>query len=150
MKTTRISDIAINKLRCSRAIAVASGACALLWTVAALAHHSFAAFDAAMNETQKGVVKEVRWTNPHIWVFLTVEKDGKEVVYGYEGAAIAVLKRVGWLSDSVKTGDVVTVHGHPYKDGRPGGSIEYVELADGHKLGTGDAIPGALVVPTGN
>jgi len=48
----------------------------------------------------------------------------------------------------VKPGDVVTVVGHPYKDGRPGGSIEYLVLADGKKLGTGDAIPGALVVPT--
>jgi hypothetical protein len=118
------------------------------WTSLALSHHSFAMFDARKSITQKGVVKEVQWKNPHVWLHLTVQEGGKEVVYEYEGAAIAVLKRVGWMKDTVKTGDAVTVVGHPYKDGRPGGSFDYVVLADGSKLGTGDAIPGALVVPT--
>jgi hypothetical protein len=114
---------------------------------AALAHHSFAMFDATKSTSQKGTVQELQWTNPHVWLHLTVQEKGKDVVYNYEGAAIAVLKRVGWTKDSIKAGDVVTVVGHPYKDGRPGGSIEYLLLADGTKLGTGDAIPGALVVP---
>jgi hypothetical protein len=117
------------------------------WSSLALAHHSFAMFDAVKLQSKAGVVKEVQWTNPHVWVRLTVEEDGKEVNYSYEGAAIAVLKRVGWMRDSVKVGDKVTIVGHPYKDGRPGGSIEHVVLPDGQKLGTGDAIPGALVVP---
>jgi hypothetical protein len=121
---------------------------AVTWSTLATAHHSFAMFDATKSISQKGTVKEVQWTNPHVWVHLAVQEKGKEVVYSYEGAAIAVLKRVGWFKDSVKAGDVVTVVGHPYKDGRPGGSIEHLLLADGRKLGTGDAIPGALVVPT--
>jgi hypothetical protein len=113
------------------------------------AHHSFAMFDQGKTITQKGVVKEVQWINPHVWLHLTVEVDGKEAVYSYEGAAIAVLKRVGWTRDSVKPGDVVTVVGHPYKDGRrAGGAMNHVILPDGKRLGTGDAIPGALVVPT--
>ena len=117
------------------------------WSSEALAHHSFAMFDAAKSQSQKGVIKEVQWTNPHVWVRLAVQENGQEVVYAYEGAAIAVLKRVGWLHDSVKVGDKVTVVGHPYKDGRPGGSIEHLVLPDGQLLGTGDAIPGALTVP---
>ena len=114
----------------------------------ALAHHSFAMFDMSKMGSQKGTVKEMQWTNPHVWLRLSVQENGKEAVYAYEGAAIVVLKRVGWTRDSVKPGDVLTVVGHPYRDGRPGGSIEHVILADGTKLGTGDAIPGALVVPT--
>lgn len=115
----------------------------------ALAHHSFAMFDQTRTITQKGVVKEVQWVNPHVWLHLTVQVDGKEEVYSYEGAAIAVLKRVGWTRDSVKPGDEVTVVGHPYKDGRRnGGAMNHVILPDGRKLGTGDAIPGAIVVPT--
>jgi uncharacterized protein DUF6152 len=113
----------------------------------AFGHHSFAMFEATKSQSMQGVVTEVQWTNPHVWVRLAVQEQGKEVVYSYEGAAIAVLKRVGWLRDSVKVGDKVTVVGHPYKDGRPGGSIDHLVLADGQKLGTGDAIPGALVVP---
>jgi hypothetical protein len=121
---------------------------AIAFASTAFAHHSFAMYDATKSATQKGVVAEVQWTNPHVWVRLVVQENGKDVVYSYEGAAIAVLKRVGWTKDSVKPGDAVTVVGHPFKDGRPGGSIEHLLLADGRKLGTGDAIPGALVVPT--
>ena len=113
----------------------------------AFAHHSFAMFDATKSQSHQGVVKEVEWTNPHVWLRLAVQEDGKEVVYSYEGAAVAVLKRVGWQKDSVKVGDKVTVVGHPYKDGRPGGSIDHLVLLDGRKLGTGDAIPGALTIP---
>src|SRR5664279_4195053 len=111
----------------------------------ALAHHSFAMFDTTKSISQQGVVKELQWTNPHVWLSIVVQDQGKEVVYAYEGAAIAVLKRVGWFKDSIKPGDVVTIVGHPYKDGRPGGSIDHLILADGRNLGTGDAFPGALV-----
>lgn len=120
---------------------------ALAMPLAALAHHSFAMFDMAKSINYKGTVKEVQWTNPHVWVDLEVTADGKTSTLSFEGAAIPVLKRVGWLKDSVRQGDVVTVVGHPYKNGRPGGSIDYLLLADGRKLGTGDAIPPALVVP---
>jgi hypothetical protein len=119
----------------------------LAFAVAAPAHHSFAMFDMSKSSSTKGTIKELQWTNPHVWIELTVEEKGKPVTYGYEGAAIAVLKRVGWTKDSVKAGDVVTIVGHPFRDGRPGGSIDYLILADGSKLGTGDAIPGALRVP---
>lgn len=115
--------------------------------IAAVAHHSFAMFDMAKSVNYKGTVKEVQWTNPHVWVELNVTVDGKTSTLSFEGAAVSVLKRVGWMKDTVKTGDVVTVVGHPYKDGRPGGSIDYLLLADGRKVGTGDAIPPALVVP---
>ncbi len=119
----------------------------LAMPLAAAAHHSFAMFDMAKSISHKGTVKEVQWTNPHVWVEIMVTADGKTSTLSFEGAAIPVLKRVGWMKDSVREGDVVTVVGHPYKNGRQGGSIDYLILADGSKLGTGDAIPPALVVP---
>lgn len=142
MKTTGTCEM-LRRLRSIPLLLVAS------WASLALAHHSFAMFDTTKSVSQKGVVREVQWTNPHVWVRLAIQEEGKEVVYSYEGAAIAVLKRVGWTKDAIKAGDTVTVVGHPYKDGRPGGSIDHLVLADGRKLGTGDAIPGAIVVPTG-
>jgi hypothetical protein len=119
----------------------------LVLPLAAVAHHSFAMFDMAKTITYKGTVKEVQWTNPHVWVELDVTADGRTTTLSFEGAAISVLKRVGWTRDTVKAGDIVTVVGHPFKDGRPGGSIDHLVLADGRKVGTGDAIPPALVVP---
>jgi hypothetical protein len=111
------------------------------------AHHSFAMFDMSKTVSYKGTIKEVQWTNPHVWVELVVMENGAPVAYSFEGAAIAVLKRVGWTKDSVKAGDVVTLVGHPYKNGKPGGSIDHLILADGRRIGTGDAIPGAIRVP---
>ena len=116
------------------------------WSTAAFAHHSFAMFDAAKSQSKKGVVKEIEWTNPHVWVRLVVQEGGTDVTYSYEAAAVSVLKRVGWQHDTVKAGDTVTVVGHPYKDGRPGGSVDHLILANGKELGTGDAIPGALTI----
>jgi hypothetical protein len=104
-------------------------------------------FDMSKTVSYKGTIKEVQWTNPHVWVELVVMENGAPVSLSFEGAAIAVLKRVGWTKDSVKAGDVVTVVGHPYKNGKPGGSIDHLILADGRQIGTGDAIPGALRVP---
>jgi hypothetical protein len=131
----------------SRLFAVIAGLSLLAGIGSASAHHSFAMFDMKKTVSYKGTIKEVQWTNPHVWVELTVEEKDGPVTYSFEGAAIAVLKRVGWTRNSVKPGDVVTLVGHPYKDGRPGGSIDHLILPDGSKLGTGDAIPGALRVP---
>ncbi len=125
---------------------------ALLTVLAALAlpataHHSFSMFDMARTQSWQGKVKEVQWTNPHVWVEMTVTADGKSVDLSFEAAAVPVLKNAGWTKDKVKAGDAITIVGHPYKDGRPGGSIDHVLLADGTKIGAGDAIPPPLVVP---
>ena len=131
----------------ARFTAIVATAWLALCSLTAQAHHSFAMFDMTKSITYKGTVKELQWTNPHVWIELTVQEKDGPVTYSFEGAAIAVLKRVGWTKDSVKAGDVVTVVGHPYRNGKPGGSIDHLVLADGRRLGTGDAIPGALRVP---
>jgi hypothetical protein len=112
----------------------------------AWAHHSFAMFDNAKKIDVKGTVKDLQWTNPHVWLDMVVMENGKPATYGFEGGAVAVLKKFGWNKDMVKPGDIVTLTAHPFKDGRPGGSIDFVTLADGRKIGGGDGIPGAVVV----
>ena len=50
------------------------------------AHHSFAAFDMANQKTITGAVKQVDWTNPHIWIWLDVANDkGGTDTYAFEG-----------------------------------------------------------------
>ena len=113
---------------------------------AASAHHSFAMFDMTKKVDIKGTVKELQWTNPHVWLQMTVSENGQDKTYDFEGGAIAVLKRFGWTKDTVKAGDTVTLTAHPFKSGRAGGSIDFITLTDGRKVGGGDGIPGAVVV----
>jgi hypothetical protein len=42
----------------------------------AVAHHSFANFDLNKELTVAGTIKEVQFTNPHVWLQITVP-DGK-------------------------------------------------------------------------
>jgi hypothetical protein len=124
-----------------------AAAIAALAATPALAHHSFAMFDMTRSVTFKGVVKEVEWTNPHVWIHVDVNEGGKQITYAFEGGAISVLKRNGWLKDSVKAGDAITLVSHPFKNGRSGGSLEQVTLPDGRTVSAGDAIPAALAPP---
>jgi hypothetical protein len=101
-------------------------------TAAALAHHSTAMFDFAKTVEIKGTIKEFQWTNPHTWTKVNVETGGAAVVeYGLEGMSPNYLARNGWSKRSLKTGDKVTLQVHPLKDGRPGGFMVSVKLADG-------------------
>jgi hypothetical protein len=142
-----VKTIGISSAMGTKAVKATLAALLLFVVATAQAHHSFAMFDLSKTVTFKGTLKELQWTNPHVWVRLEVAEKGGQVDYNFECAAVAVLKRAGWTRDSVKPGDVITVVGHPYKDGRPGGSVDYLILADGRQIGSGDAIPGALRVP---
>ena len=58
----------------------------LLAATSALAHHSNSAFDRDKVVVLKGTVTEWKWTNPHVWIFLSVD-DGKggKVEWAIEG-----------------------------------------------------------------
>jgi len=101
---------------------------ALLSTVlanSALAHHSFAMFDNKKEMTLEGTLKELQWTNPHIWVQVMVPDPatGKEVEWSIEGGSPNNLSRRGWSRNAMKPGDKVVVLIHPLKNGEPGGSL---------------------------
>jgi len=91
---------------------------------AAQAHHSFAMFDFEKTTEVEGVVREMRFAAPHVWIYVTVKDPAKgEVDFGIEGAAPNTLLRAGWKRDSIRSGDVVKVKVHPLRDGAPGGSL---------------------------
>ncbi|HEY1899455.1 MAG TPA: DUF6152 family protein [Steroidobacteraceae bacterium] len=91
----------------------------------ASAHHSFAMFDQAQSKTLVGVVKQVQWTNPHIWVQVVTkdEKTGAAVEWSIEGGSPNGLSRQGWRRSSIKEGDAIEITIHPLKDGSNGGSM---------------------------
>jgi hypothetical protein len=98
----------------------------------AQAHHSNSAFYVEKVITIKGVVKEFRWTNPHIWVILTVD-DGKgnKVDWKAEGRPPGILIRSGWSPKVLQPGETVTIDLSPAKDDTASGLIARVTKADG-------------------
>lgn len=109
-------------------------ACMCLLAGRAIAHHSFASFDVNREITVEGTVKELQWANPHVWLQVLVfdkNKGGDPKEWGFETFGISVAKRAGWTSTSFKPGDKVTVEFNPFKDGKQGGRLLQVTLADG-------------------
>jgi uncharacterized protein DUF6152 len=95
----------------------------------AFAHHSFAMFDQQKEKTLTGTIKELQWTNPHIWIQVLVPDDaGKTVEWSVEGGSPNNLSRKGWSRNSMKAGDKVVITIHPLKNGENGGSLMKVTV----------------------
>jgi len=106
--------------------------------MAASAHHSFAMFDLGKDVTVDAVIKEVQFTNPHVWLQIMVKDDkGTETEWSIESGAPGMMLRNGWKPSTLKAGDKVTLTLHPLRDGRPGGSLVKVKVPDGRTLGPG-------------
>jgi Family of unknown function (DUF6152) len=126
----------------TRVVATAS---AIMLTLAASiaplrAHHSTAMYDMGQRKSIQGAIKTVEWTNPHVWLWVMVITDNPEhaTITGFEADAPIVLTRwSGWGKDLLKPGDRVTVEYSPFRDGRSGGKVLRVVLADGRILTTG-------------
>src|SRR5690242_12707336 len=82
------------------------------------AHHSAAAeYDASKLLVLTGTVTKVEWTNPHVHVHLDVKKPGGTAVdWFFEMASPNGMRRLGWLPNTMKPGDAVTVEGYAAKD----------------------------------
>jgi hypothetical protein len=101
-------------------------------SVTAFGHHSFAMFDQTQKVTIEGVVAQVEWTNPHVWVEVDVpQDDGTSVRWGIEFTSVVHLTRRGMTMNTVKFGDEVEFTLSPYADGSPGGRFFTVKLPNG-------------------
>jgi hypothetical protein len=99
------------------------------------AHHSFAPFDMGVTKTIDGTVKQVDWTNPHIWVWVDVQNaQGGVDAWGFEGMSPNYLGRRGWTRNSLKPGDKITVTYRPLRDGKKGGMFVSTKAPDGRLL----------------
>jgi hypothetical protein len=105
---------------------------ALAWVAGAgvaLAHHSFAMFDAEHPIEVSGVVKEFRFVSPHTLLILEVKgKDGNTAEWMLEGGAPGLLVRDGMTSKSLKPGDEITAKINPLHSGAAGGSYQPILL----------------------
>jgi hypothetical protein len=101
------------------------------------AHHSSVMFEMDKESETAGTVYAFEWTNPHVWLWITVmDQAGTPVKYAFEGTSIGEMqRRSGWTSTTVTGGDKVTVRYLPFKDAsKKGGRIITVTLPDGRVL----------------
>ena len=96
--------------------------CILAAVAAGFAHHSLppGQFEETPSDVQ-GVVKEVRWIGPHVWVMLEVKAaDGEVQLWPLEGASRASLETIGITADSIKSGDSIKARCRVHKNLRKG------------------------------
>ena len=115
---------------CSFVIAV------MLAATSALAHHSNSAFDGDKVTVLTGTVIEWKWTNPHVWIILSVDEgNGGKAQWAIEGRTPGQLVRAGWSKTILKPGETITVDFSPAKDGTRTGLLTRVRRADGTVVG---------------
>jgi hypothetical protein len=102
------------------------------------AHHSFSVFNTSETKTVTGTVKQIDWTNPHIWLWVDVTNDkGGVDVYAFEGMSPNFLERRGWTRTTLKAGDKITVDYNPLRDGKNGGMFRTGRMENGKTLTMG-------------
>ena len=112
-----------------------AGIAVAVCAIPALAHHSFAMFEADKKVTVAGTVKEFQWTNPHAFILMMVaNSEGQVDQWAIEMGGPGGLARQGWVPKTLKPGMNISVIMHPLREGH-GGQFLAVTLPDGTQLG---------------
>ena len=118
-----------------------AGIAVAVCAIPAVAHHSFAMFDAGKLVTVAGTVKEFQWTNPHAFILMMVaNSDGQVDPWSIEMGGPGGLARQGWVPKTLKPGMNISVIMHPLRDGQ-GGQFLAVKLPDGTQMGNPNVEP---------
>ncbi|HUI78135.1 MAG TPA: DUF6152 family protein [Bryobacteraceae bacterium] len=117
------------------------GALTALAAAQAWAHHSAAAeYDASKLLVLIGTITKVEWTNPHVYCHLDVKNpNGTTIDWYLEMASPNGMRRQGWLPDTMRIGDSVTVEAYAAKDHASLAKAHRVRVPDGRWLSVDSA-----------
>jgi hypothetical protein len=103
------------------------------------AHHAATMFDTTKVIEITAKVKELQWTNPHIWIQIEVQNaSGARQEWSIEGGGPNSLSRQGWRPTTFKPGETVTLRINPMRDGTNAGLFVGAKFSDGKTLGRWD------------